>query len=92
MEWYNKNIEEPVRNIVKLLRENGVNTTCSCGHELFIEGNFTIDGEFQRIHNLLYNYFHKNNLDITYKIEFFMEVVTGIIIQNTFEIKFKNNL
>jgi len=35
-DWY-QNIEKPVRKLVKLLRNNGFNTTCSCGHEMFIE-------------------------------------------------------
>ena len=35
-DWY-LNIEEPIRDIVKLLRNNGWNTTCSCGHEMTIE-------------------------------------------------------
>jgi hypothetical protein len=30
--WYNQ-IELPVRNLVKLLRNNGFNTTSSCGHK-----------------------------------------------------------
>jgi len=32
VDWYEKNIEEPIRNLVRLLRENGYNTDCSCGH------------------------------------------------------------
>ena len=36
-DWYEKNIEEPIRNLVKLLRNNGINTTCSCGHEMYCE-------------------------------------------------------
>ncbi len=33
MDWYEENIEEPIRPLVHLLRENGFNTECSCGHE-----------------------------------------------------------
>ena len=43
-DWYEKNIEEPIRELVKLLRNNGINTICSCGHEMYCEcetyGNF----------------------------------------------------
>lgn len=35
--WYLNNIEEPVRDIVKALRNNGINTECSCGHEMTIQ-------------------------------------------------------
>jgi len=32
IDWY-ENIEAPIRDIVKFLRNNGVNTECSCGYE-----------------------------------------------------------
>lgn len=35
--WYKFNIEEPIREIVKRLRNNGINTFCSCGHNMWIE-------------------------------------------------------
>ena len=54
-DWYNENIEEPIRFIVKLLRDNGFNTTCSCGHEMEIECELMLDGEMKRLHDLLYN-------------------------------------
>ena len=31
-DWYKLKIEKPIRNLVKLLRDNGFNTVCSCGH------------------------------------------------------------
>lgn len=34
--WY-LTIEPRVRKLVNLLRNNGFNTTCSCGHEMTIE-------------------------------------------------------
>ena len=36
-DWYINNIEEPVRDIVRALRNNGVNTECSCGHDMTIQ-------------------------------------------------------
>lgn len=35
-DWYDC-IEEPIRDLVRLLRNNGFNTTCSCGHAMIIE-------------------------------------------------------
>ena len=35
-DWYD-NIEEPIRPLVRLLRNNGFNTFCSCGHEMWVE-------------------------------------------------------
>jgi len=34
--WYLINIEEPIRDLVRRLRNEGVNTNCSCGHEMWI--------------------------------------------------------
>ena len=35
-DWYAQ-IEPEIREIVRLLRNNGFNTTCSCGHEMNVE-------------------------------------------------------
>lgn len=35
--WYDNNIEPEVRELVKTLRDRGINTTCSCGHDMYIE-------------------------------------------------------
>lgn len=34
--WY-ENIEKEVRELVHILRDNGFNTTCSCGHAKYVE-------------------------------------------------------
>lgn len=36
MDWYD-NIEMPIRNIVRLLRDNGYNTTNSSGYDMTVE-------------------------------------------------------
>ena len=49
-------IEDGVRNIVRLLRDNGINTTSSCEHEKYIQ--FDLVGlayEIEIIHGLLFN-------------------------------------
>lgn len=53
--WYEEYIEEPIRDTVKLLRDNGFNTECSCGHKMYVQCQFIVDGEIQRLHNLLFN-------------------------------------
>ena len=30
-------LEPPIRSLVRLLRDNGFNTTCSCGHGMWVE-------------------------------------------------------
>ena len=35
-DWYSQ-IEPEIRDLVRLLRNNGFNTTCSCGHEMTID-------------------------------------------------------
>ena len=37
-DWYDC-IELAVRDVVKELRNNGINTTCSCGHKMVIQGD-----------------------------------------------------
>jgi hypothetical protein len=37
--WYKEKIEPEVRDLVRDLRNQGVNTTCSCGHNMYIEFN-----------------------------------------------------
>lgn len=73
-DWYNENIEEPIRSTVKLLRDNGFNTTCSCGHEMEIECELMTDGEMQRLHNLLYNNGFRN-----YSLVTELKVMSGLL-------------
>jgi hypothetical protein len=35
--WYDFYIEEPIREIVHQLRDNGINTECSCGHRMYVQ-------------------------------------------------------
>lgn len=71
-------IEEPVRDLVKFLRDNGINTECSCGHEpRYIQCQLILDGTIQLIHNLLHLYFSNRNLPITYEIEIHLDCVNG---------------
>jgi len=50
-DWY-ECVEPEVRPLVKYLRDNGFNTTCSCGHEMLIQ--VACDAEdLTRLWNLL---------------------------------------
>ncbi len=31
--WYSTHVEKPIREIVYALRNHGINTICSCGHD-----------------------------------------------------------
>ena len=63
-DWYEEYIEEPVRKTVRLLRDNGFNTVCSCGHKMYIQCSYITDGEIMRLDNLLFNNGHRD-----YKID-----------------------
>jgi hypothetical protein len=90
MNWYEENIEEPIRDIVKLLRNNGFNTTCSCGHEMYVEGDLLIDGELKKLHDLLYNYYCENKkIKPNYEITFTLQIQDGIIRKDWFYINLK---
>ena len=64
MNWYNEYIEEPIRHLVKLLRDNGFNTECSCGHKMYVQCEIIPDGELQRLHNLLFEHYTDYEIDI----------------------------
>jgi len=87
-DWY-ENIEEPVRDMVKLLRNNGFNTTCSCGHKMYIEGDLIEDYKLKEIHDLLYNYCAENNKPLNYEIIFELKVSDGYLLHTRFCINFK---
>ncbi len=58
--WYKEMIEPEIRGVVKLLRKNGFNTTCSCGHDMYVQGELLADGEINRLDCLLFNHGHRN--------------------------------
>ena len=50
LDWYEDNIEPEIREVVKTLRNRGVNTTCSCGHGMWVEGD---SGDFNEDERLI---------------------------------------
>ena len=84
MDWYEEYIEGPIRDLVKLLRENGFNTQCSCGHEMYVECQYPMmdDGEIFRLDQLLYNNGYKD-----YEISMILERSNGYILTSSLEIK-----
>jgi len=52
-DWYEENIEAGVREVVRLLRDNGINTTQSCHHAMLVEAESYEDNEASKIYNLL---------------------------------------
>lgn len=75
MSWYEENVEEGVREAVRLLRDNGFNTTCSCHHDLQVTLDICLGGELRRLHDLLYNSGLRN-----YSIGYCMNVRDGYIV------------
>ena len=77
-DWYDEAIEEPVRDIVRLLRNNGFNTECSCGHEMYVQCQYIPDNDIERLHILLWNYFDELGVkDPTFTIEVKHQVIDG---------------
>ncbi len=75
--WYDKYIEPEVRDLVKYLRDNGVNTECSCGHEMYIQCQYNVDGFIQDLHCLLFSYFYEQKKEINYEINVYHKVIEG---------------
>ena len=59
-DWYDC-IEEPIRPIVRLLRDNGFNTTCSSGDKMWVECESYDDGDVTRCMNLLIEHGYSSN-------------------------------
>jgi MtN3 and saliva related transmembrane protein len=52
LDWYST-LEPGVRDVVRLLRDNGFNTTCSCEHGRYVEMEWYADEDVTRLYNLL---------------------------------------
>lgn len=52
-DWYEEFIEEEIRPVVRLLRDNGFNTFCSCGHKMYVELECYDPAHITDIYNLL---------------------------------------
>ncbi len=52
-DWYSR-IEEPLKGLVRLLRNNGFNTFCSCGHKRVVQMEwYGFEEEARRLYGLL---------------------------------------
>jgi len=52
-DWYDC-IEDPIRPLIRLLRDNGFNTTSSCGHEMWFACLVGDDQELWQLHQFLF--------------------------------------
>ena len=69
MNWYD-NIEPKIRKLVKKLRDNGINTFCSCEHERYIEcETYDPSEEYKTIFNVLCELGYKK-----FEIEFHFDI------------------
>lgn len=80
-DWYDSNIEEGIRDIVKLLRENGINTESSCHHQspMMVQCQFIPDGHIKRIHDLVWNHLYESHRTVSFEIHVHHEVMDGVI-------------
>jgi hypothetical protein len=67
LNWYEEFIEPEIRDIVKILRDNGINTESSCGHKMWIQFQ-VLDNEVMKVDKLLCNLGYRNYL-IEYNLE-----------------------
>ena len=67
-------IEEPIRDLVKYLRDNGINTICSCGDDMTIQAEMSPDGWLGVLHKLVFNYLTEHDIEPNYVIEARIEV------------------
>lgn len=77
-DWYDT-IEPEIRHIVKLLRDNGFNTECSCGHEMYVQIQPVHEGFIQQLDYCLFNAGHRDyhlQLDVTREQGFLSQTLT----------------
>ena len=87
--WYEEAIEEPIRDLVRLLRDNGFNTFCSCGHKMYVQCSYLPDGEIQRLHDLLFVHFYdKMPIPPEYDITMHLHVADGHVFEPLLTIQF----
>lgn len=89
--WYNEKIEDPLKEIVCHLRNHGINTECSCGHDMYIQCQYVVDGQIMEIHKLVYDYLHAHNLPINFEIHMTHKVQDGYI-STSLDIEFLQNI
>ena len=71
-EFYGE-LEPEIREIVRTLRDNGVNTTSSCGHKMYVEADIIPDGMLHTIHKTLFNYLVEIGKETKYSITITLE-------------------
>lgn len=91
-EWYDENIEDPLKELMYVLRNNGFNTECSCGHDMYIQCQYVADESIKKLHDLLYLYFHENGDVPNYQIAVHYNVIDGHVAQSYINIEFKKSL
>ena len=89
MNTFYTRIEEPIRGVVKYLRDNGINTTNSCGHGMTIQCDMVLDGWLQTLHHLLFNYLSEVNGELNYEIVVRVEVCNGKLWRHWVDIRIK---
>jgi hypothetical protein len=71
-DWYERCIEEPLREIVRRLRNEGINTTCSCAHAspMYIECHTTPGAEdLLTIHKTVWSCLHVMGKRVNFEVE-----------------------
>ena len=84
IDWYEENIEGGVIFPVRLLRDNGINTECSCEHDKYIQCQYINDGHIRHIDYTLFNAGFRN-----YTIEIHLTREYGYL-RSFVDIKFKD--
>lgn len=92
-DWYERCIEEPLRGLVHHLRNNGINTECSCAHDspMYIQCQYLLDGEIQRIHELVWAYLSENGKPVEFDIKVRHQVRDGHRAITSIDIEFPNH-
>ena len=89
MTTFYEQLEEPIRELVQRLRDNGINTTCSCGHEMYIQADLSVGGQMKDIHDTVFNWLVevKRQKLMNYTITTTLNVTNGVLMHCWTEVR-----
>jgi len=87
--WYENAIEPEIRELVYRLRNSGINTVCSCGHEMYVQVDYIVDQQLKVMHDILFNWLveGKKQKFFNYTIDIHFSVSNGVLMQSFAEIR-----
>ena|ERR1700723_3987571 len=76
-DWYDINVESGVRDIVRLLRNNGFNTESACHHDMEVVCSYRPEGQIGFLYELLRAHLTNNGEPASFSVSVCFNVENG---------------